>query len=99
WGLAADPDATSIWASDSSWNAVKFLHPKNDELLKAGRAVVDVAARKKIYDEWQQLLYNEAPYVFLYAANEAYVYNGALKEFKPNPFGIWWDVEKWHWDK
>lgn len=98
WGLAADPDATSIWGPGENWNAVNFNHPRNGELLKAGRSVVEQEKRKPIYDEWQELLFEENPYVWLYAGLEAYVFNGALKEFKPNPFGIWWDVELWHWD-
>jgi len=99
WELDADPDATSLWASGETWNAVQFLHQKSDELLAAGRSVLETEARKKIYHEWQLLLYNEAPYVFLYAPNEAYVFNSALKGFSPNPFGFWWNVEKWYWDR
>ncbi len=99
WGLAADPDATGIWGEDTAWNACNFRHPDNFRLLAEGRAIVEVEDRKPIYDEWQQLLYDEAPYVFLYASNEAYVYNDALKEFKPNPFAIWYDVKDWHWDR
>jgi peptide/nickel transport system substrate-binding protein len=101
WGLAADPDASGIWGSASAWSPVHFGfdHPDNEKLLDAGRAVVPQEERKPIYEEWQALLYEEAPYVWLYAGNEAYVFNSSLKEFKPNPFGIWFDVEKWHFEK
>jgi peptide/nickel transport system substrate-binding protein len=101
WGLGADPDASPIWGKASAWSPFHFGfdHPDNERLLNEGRAVVPQEERKPIYKAWQELLYEEAPYVWLYAGNEAYVYNAKLKEFKPNPFGIWFDVEKWYFAK
>ena len=37
-----------------------------DELLDQGRIETDEAKRKEIYDEVQQIVIDEAPYVFLY---------------------------------
>lgn len=98
WGLGADPDGSNIWGPDTVWNTPGFFHPDNLRLLEEGRAVVPLEERRPIYVEWQELLYEEAPYVWLYSPNDAFVYNSQLKEFKPNPFGLFWDVEYWYWD-
>jgi ABC-type transport system substrate-binding protein len=95
WRLGADPDASGIWLKDMKWNAVGLDNPKSDELLLQGRGVVDIELRKPIYWEWMEILYDECPYVWLYAGLEAHVYNNRLKEFKPNPFGKYFDLEKW----
>lgn len=97
WILGADPDASIVWGNDAGWNAWRFVHPDNQRLLDAGRATVDIEKRKLIYDEWQQLIFDENPVVFLYAANEAYVFDSALRGFNPGPFGIWFDLIEWHW--
>ena len=98
WGLGEDPDGSNIWHPDSTWNTPGFYHPDNLRLLLEGREVVPIEERRPIYVEWQELLYKEAPYVWLYSPNDAFVYNSSLKEFKPNPFGLYWDVEYWHWE-
>ncbi len=99
WGLAADPDPSGIWDKDVAWNAWRFTHPDSQRLIDAGRSVVEIEKRKPIYYEWQQLVFDEAPIIFLYAPYEAYVFDSALKGFKPNAFGIWYNVENWYWDK
>ncbi len=99
WGLALDPDPSGIWDNDTRWNAWRFTHPDNQRLIDAGRAVVAIEKRMPIYKEWQQLIFDEAPVVFLYASLEAYVFDSALKGFQPHSFGIWYDVHNWHWDK
>lgn len=97
WALGVDPDATSIFSAGVYYNPMGFDNERNEELLRAGRAVIDEDLRQPIYVEWQQLLAEELPYVWLYSMNEAYVYNSKLREFKPNAFNMWWDVELWHW--
>lgn len=97
WSLALDPDPSGIWDADTRWNAWRFTHPDSQRLIDAGRALVAIEDRKPIYFEWQQLLFDEAPIVFLYASYEAYVYNKALQNFTPNAFGIWYNLKDWYW--
>lgn len=42
-----------------------YNNERVNELIKQGETTVDTAARQKIYDEAQQLVYDEAPAVFL----------------------------------
>ncbi len=46
-------------------NFMCYSNARVDELIKAGELESDVAARHVIYDEAQQLVYDEAPAVFL----------------------------------
>lgn len=95
WSLALEPDPSGIWLSTDSWNAVGFKHPDNDKLIYAGRATLDQDERYGIYQQWQKLLVDEAPYVWLYAEKEAWVSNPRIKNFRPDSFGLYWDVWKW----
>ncbi len=99
WDMPPDPDGIELWGPDSYFNFINFEHPNNLRLLQEGRSVVLKEERKAIYDRWQELIYDECPYVFLYTSYEAYVHNSGLREFKPNSFGIWYDVIDWHFER
>lgn len=51
-------------------NAVRYSNPKADELIAAATATTDQAKRKEIYQQLQQLLLDDAPWVNLYIANQ-----------------------------
>jgi len=95
WSLAMDPDPSGIWLSTDEWNAAGFKHPDNDRLIFAGRSTLDRDERFEIYQEWQRLLVEEAPYVWFYAEKEAWVSNPRVLNFRPDSFGLYWDVWKW----
>ncbi|MFO7952068.1 MAG: ABC transporter substrate-binding protein [Bacillota bacterium] len=99
WSLALEPDPTGIWLSDDQWNAVGFDHPDNDELIREARRTTDMEERAEIYSEWQELLVEEAPYVWLYAEDEAFVHTPDLKNFQGDAFSMWWNVEEWELDR
>ena len=95
WSLALEPDPSGIWLSTDAWNAVGFKHPDNDRLIYDGRATLDQDERYGIYQQWQKLLVDEAPYVWLYAEKEAWVSNPRIENFRPDSFGLYWNV--WDW--
>ncbi|HOP69488.1 MAG: ABC transporter substrate-binding protein [Dethiobacteria bacterium] len=96
WKMNIDPDPSGIWLSTDMLNAVGFDHPENDRLIYAGRSVLDREERKAAYYQWQELLLQEAPYVWLYSENEAWVSNPRIKGFRPDPFDIYWNVWEWY---
>jgi peptide/nickel transport system substrate-binding protein len=51
-------------------NAVRYSNPAADDLIAQGVATTDQAARKKIYQQLQQLLLDDVPWVNLYIANQ-----------------------------
>ncbi len=76
WGLAVDPDPYPIWHSTSPWNDPGFEHARSDELIELGRATMAQSERAEIYREWQQVINQELPYIFLNYA----VVIGAMNE-------------------
>ncbi len=99
WSLAIEPDPSGIWLSDDHWNAVGFDHPDNDELIMSARRTTDFDERAEIYTEWQQLLIEQAPYVWLYAEDEAFVHTPDLKNFQGDAFSMWWNAHEWELER
>jgi len=82
-----DPFAYSIWHS-SQWKARNFAHyksPRADAALEAARRTADQNERKKHYAEFSKILMEDAPYVFLYFAQQVYVTRTAYDGFVPVP--------------
>ncbi len=52
--------------TDQIFNFTGYSNPELDELLDAGRVETDEATRKDIYNQVQQIIIDEAPYVYLY---------------------------------
>jgi peptide/nickel transport system substrate-binding protein len=52
--------------TDQIFNFTGYSNPEVDAMLDAGRVETDEAARKEIYDQVQQMIIDEAPYVYLY---------------------------------
>jgi len=59
--------------------------PELDELLERGRSEVDPAVRLEIYAEAQEIVRNEAPWVFLNQTEMAIAANPNLRNFVINP--------------
>jgi peptide/nickel transport system substrate-binding protein len=76
-----DPFNFTIWHS-SQWNGRNFAHYKNadvDRLLEEARGTLDRAKRRAVYVKFQQVLADDAPYVWGYYPKEMYVYRRELK--------------------
>ena len=75
WGLGLDPDQYEIWHSSMTGpdelNHISYKNPKVDALLEAGRRTFDQAKRKAIYGEFQDIMAEEQPVVFLYVPGRA----------------------------
>jgi len=91
WLLLTDPDRATYlqFLTDGGSNYGKYSNPRADELLEAGRAETDPAARKEIYTELAQLVTDEAPYVFLLYQGYVVMHTPALEGFVVNPSGSW----------
>ena len=75
WSTSLDPDDYSIFHSSeipskemiSANNFPGWKNDKADELLENGRTELDQEKRKAIYKEFQDLIHDELPYMFLWA--------------------------------
>jgi peptide/nickel transport system substrate-binding protein len=72
-GSSVPEDFTQIWHS-SSWaskgsNFSGFGNAKSDALIDSIKYTLDPALRHPMVKELQAMIYDEQPYVFMYAAN------------------------------
>lgn len=63
WGVGIDADPRGLYGQDALFNFTRWSHPENDRLLADGVSVeaFDPDYRKKVYNEWQQLMVDEVP--------------------------------------
>ena len=64
-GDEADPDASSVLASDAANNFSQFKNERVDELLTTGLSELDPAKRAAIYQEIQQIVAEEVPFLYI----------------------------------
>jgi peptide/nickel transport system substrate-binding protein len=64
-------------------NFMCYSNPRVDELTKAGEVEADRAQRQAIYDEAQQIVYDEAPAVFLILPEEAEASTDRVLNWEP----------------
>jgi peptide/nickel transport system substrate-binding protein len=64
-------------------NFMCYSNPRVDELIKAGETEADPDARHKIYDEAQEIVYDEAPAVFLILPEEAEAASDRVQNWEP----------------
>jgi peptide/nickel transport system substrate-binding protein len=64
-------------------NFMCYSNPRVDELTKAGEVEADPAKRQAIYDEAQQLVYDDAPAVFLILPEVAEASSDTVQNWEP----------------
>ncbi len=97
WGLASDPDPTGLWKSDSVSNFARWVNEESDELIEKGLSdeAFDQEYRKDVYAEWQKLINDELPNIFLYAPVDVYAVNKRLQNVHTNSFTAQQDTHLW----
>jgi len=100
WGLGLDPDQYDIWHSSKTGpdelNHISYKNPKVDALLEAGRRTFDEAKRKAIYGEFQKIMADEQPVIFLYVPQALPVVSSRVQGIEPAPAGISYNFTKWY---
>lgn len=66
-------------------NRTGFSNPRVDALLREGRAVSDLERQKQIYDEVQQIIWDEQPFVFLWYQKQALGVSKVVRGFEVAP--------------
>ena len=86
-----DPDQFGLWHSSNSSDPLNFsspLLPKQaliDKDLEDGRATADHKLRKAAYTDFQDLMSDAAPAVFLYEPHYAYIVSKRVHGVRTNP--------------
>ena len=76
---AADPDASATLLSDGGNNFSQFRNERVDELMKAGLVEPDPDKRKVIYDEIQDIVAEEVPFIYMMYWDWFNVFSGRVK--------------------
>ncbi len=82
-----DPDQTFYprYHSTGVHNATRYSNARMDELLDQGRSVTVFEERKAIYDEVQQILVDELPWLWLYLPNVTNGWTPQVTGFRQHP--------------
>jgi peptide/nickel transport system substrate-binding protein len=90
-GTSAYVDPNDIYlrnfGSNQPSNAVRYSNPQADELIAAGVATTDQAKRKQIYQQLQQLLLDDLPWINLYIAQQFEAMKTYVKGYSHIPTG------------
>lgn len=86
----------SNFQSDSSQNAANYSNPQVDELITAGMTETDQASRAAIYQEIQEILLEELPWINLFIASQYEAMKTFVMDYEHFPTGS--NVAlKWVW--
>lgn len=80
-----DPDVLYLIMETTNSRRLHYSNPKVDELLKKGRTVMNEADRMKVYEEAEELLVKDEPWVPLYVS-ESVTATRNVEGYKVNPF-------------
>lgn len=79
-------------------NGENFGSYYNDDLVAiyaAARETCDIEMRRELYGEAVRILHADAPYVWLYAYNEAVAIRGNVQHIDPRPLTPFWNLADW----
>jgi peptide/nickel transport system substrate-binding protein len=88
----------TIWAEESipDLNSVAYVNKEVEQLFKEGGATYDNDVRREKYGEVQQIIAEEAPYIFLYYQKTWSGQNKRVQGIDPRPLGIGWNSDDWY---
>lgn len=95
WGnwLLGDPSGLrTVFGSENignGWNFPHYSNPKLDDLFNQGEKVSDVAKRKEIYQQAQQIIMQDAVVDLLNYATRIWGTRSYVKNFRVGPDGEW----------
>lgn len=83
--LGADPDPYAFWHSSQvgleGYNIANFNNKEVDQLLEDARLTSDTAKRQEYYKQFQKIVAEEEPAIFMYSPVYIYPQNTKLKGF------------------
>ena len=91
-------DPTPVFHSSATnmFNSISYSNPKVDELIEKGRVEMDRQKAAKIWKEFQQTVYNDQPFTFLFWRDKVAGVNKEFKNVTPIALSSVYNLEKWH---
>lgn len=98
-GPVSQPDPYQIWHSSQSKeqgsNHVSWKDARSDELLELNREELDPEVRKKYMHEFQEILYENQPYTFLFWVKERVAVDKRFQNVNWYPVRPGFDAKEW----
>ncbi|MBI2340302.1 MAG: hypothetical protein HYU99_08070 [Deltaproteobacteria bacterium] len=93
WSTGFEDDPYQLWHSsqakeEKGSNFVSFENKEADELIEKARIEFDEGERNALYYRFQEILYEEQPYTFLFASDSLVAVAGRFKNVKVHPVGL-----------
>jgi peptide/nickel transport system substrate-binding protein len=90
WSGRPDPDGNMYawFHTGGGFNSMQYSNPQVDSLLEAARTTTDQGQRTMDYQQAQQLILQDASYVFLYHGVNLEAITSSVKNFSLYPTGI-----------
>lgn len=79
--LSFDPDPYAYWHSGQELNIINYNNDKVDSLLEEARVILNKEERTERYLEFQEIIHEEIPAIFLYSPLYIYPQNKKVKGF------------------
>ena len=99
WGVGTDPDQYGVWHSSQTGpdqlNQISYANPAVDRLLEEGRASCHQTERVKFYHQFQEILAEDQPLVFLYFRDALPVVSSRVQGVHPAASGIFYILRVW----
>jgi peptide/nickel transport system substrate-binding protein len=99
WDLYLRFDPTQLFETGAPYNGGRYSNPRVDELLRRARTTLDREEAKPLWDEFQQIIHDEQPYIFLIHDNERWGASRRLRGVEPagapNAYAPLASVAKW----
>ena len=88
----------TIWSQKSipQLNSVAYVNPTVEDLFKQGGATYDTAVRKQKYQQIQQIVAQDSPYVFMFYQKAWAGLNKRVQGIIPSALGIGWNSDDWY---
>lgn len=96
-GSNIDPGESSVIVKPSDPRNYSLLtDPQYFNIAQKGSQLTSFAERKPVYDQYQELLQKEQPYIWLYHQNDLFAHTNRIKNIPMDDF-IWLNFATWKW--
>ena len=98
-----DPDASSGWVCEqiasaenpdgANWQG--YCNPELDELMAKQATTLDPTARKELYNQIEQIIYDDYVYIGMWKDPDLWSINSRVKNVKLSGVFPFWNVQEW----
>ena len=98
-----DPDASAGWTCDQIVNAENpdggntqgYCNPELDKLMKEQAVTLDPVKRKELYNQIQQIIYDDYVYIGFWKDPDLWSINNRVKNVKLSGVQPFWNAQEW----